>query len=55
MFLCLKFVLILANSERPNEMQHVAFHQGLHSFPKNPFRAFQSVNQSFVTYFIGTL
>ena len=35
-------VLILANSEDPDEMQHyAAFHLGLHCLPKYPFRGFQ--------------
>ena len=38
-FLSLKVVLILAKCEDPDEMQHnAAFHLGLHSLPKDPFR-----------------
>ena len=37
-----RFVLILANSEDPDEMQHcAAFHLCLHCLPKYPFRGLQ--------------
>ena len=40
--LSLKNVLILANSEDQDEMQHyAAFHLGLHCLQKYPFRGFQ--------------
>ena len=41
-FLSLKFVVILANSADPDEMQHyAAFHLGIHCLAKYPFRDFQ--------------
>ena len=41
-FLSQKFVLILAHSADPDEMQHyAAFHLGFHYLPKYPFRDFQ--------------
>ena len=41
-FLSLKVVLMLANSEDTDEMQlYAAFHLGLHFIPKYPFRGFQ--------------
>ena len=41
-FLSMKIVLILANGEGSDEMQHyAAFHLGLHCLPKYPFRGFQ--------------
>ena len=43
-FLPLEIVLILANSEDPDEMQHnAAFHLGLHCLTKYPFRGFQKI------------
>ena len=40
-FLSLKVVLILANIADPDEMQHyAAFHLGLQSLQKYPFRGF---------------
>ena len=40
--LSLEFVLILADSADPDEMQHyAAFHLGLPCLPKYPFRGFQ--------------
>ena len=43
-FLCLKDVLILANSVDSDEMQHLAaFHLGLQCLPKYPFRGFQYI------------
>ena len=44
LFISLKVVLILSNSEDPDEMQHyAAFHPGLHCLQKYmyPFRVFQ--------------
>ena len=42
-FLSLKIVLILANSEDPDEMPHyVAFHLGLHCLPKYLFTGIQN-------------
>ena len=39
--LSMKVVLIIANREDPDEMQHyAAFHLGLHCLPKYPFRGF---------------
>ena len=47
-FLSLKVVLILANSEDPDEMQHyAAFHLGLHCWPKYLFRV-SSIKKGFV-------
>ena len=42
-FLCLKAILILANSADPDEMQHyAAFHLGLHCLPNYLFGGFQN-------------
>ena len=42
-FLSLKIIFVLANSADPDKMPHyAAFHQGLHSLPKYPFRGFWS-------------
>ena len=40
-FCPLRFVLILANSADPHEMQYVVFHLGLHCLQKYSFRGFQ--------------
>ena len=38
----LRFILILANSAYPDEIEHyAAFHLSLHCFPMCPFRGFQ--------------
>ena len=43
-FISLNIVLILANSEDPNEMQHyAAFHWSLHCLQKYMFRGFQYI------------
>ena len=43
-FLSLKFVLILANSADPYEMQHYAtFHLGLHFLQKHSFKGLQNL------------
>ena len=43
-FQSLKVVLIIENSEDPNEMQHnAAFHLDLHCLPKYLFRGFQYI------------
>ena len=42
MHACSAFILILANSVDPDEMQHdAAFHLGLHCLLQYPFRGFK--------------
>ena len=46
-FLSLKIVLILANSEDPYGMLHfAAFHLGLHCLPRYTFRGFRYIKGS---------
>ena len=43
-FLSLKIIFILANSEEPNEMLHsAAYHLGLHCLPKYRFPIYNGV------------
>ena len=50
----MKVVLILSNSEDPDEMQHyAAFHLGLHCLPKNLFRGRVNECEWFLRYHLG--